>query len=113
LETFNIKILPRETITWKKFVQEYPANSIGLDGIVSGGPRYDPKTRHVNFDHHDKVNREATMCSALQVYMAIKGGLIKAFNGKTINIYINDTDQDTSLAVWLLLHYNYFNGVQF
>jgi hypothetical protein len=102
-------------MTWEEFVRSTPRNSIALDGIVTGGPRFCPKTNHVNFDHHDGVIREATMCTALQVYMAIKGGIMEAYrtNGcASGHIYINDDDQDTALAVWLLRNYKKFENVQ-
>ncbi len=110
---FTISVLPRTSMSWEDFVQNTPPYSIALDGVVRGGPRYDPATHHLNFDHHDGVVREATMSTAMQVLFAIKGGLMKALASRgPINstIYVNDTDQDTALAVWLLLHYKQFEG---
>ncbi len=112
---FEVHTMPRHSMSWDEFIQSTPRNSIALDGIVLGGPRFCPKTNHVNFDHHDGVIREATMCTALQVYMAIKGGLMEAYrtNGSASgHIYINDDDQDTALAVWLLLNYKKFENAQ-
>ena len=112
---FKIHTMPRHSMSWEEFLATTPRNSIALDGIVLGGPRFDPKTNHVNFDHHDSVIREATMCTAMQVYMAIKGGLMEAYrtNGSASgHIYINDDDQDTTLAVWLLLKYKLFENTQ-
>lgn len=117
MDHLNVVIWPRRTISWESFLKETPENSIALDGVVSGGPQWDEKTRHINFDHHDGVVREATMSTGKQVFFAIKGGLFKAFRkcGRAYaNVYINDTDQDTSLAVWLLGNYTLFeetNGV--
>lgn len=102
-------------MTWEEFVKMTPSNSVALDGVVSGGPRFDKKTMHVNFDHHDGVNRDATMSTCMQVYMAIKGGIMKSFreNGwPHLHVFINDTDQDTSMAVWLLDNYKLFEGTQ-
>lgn len=113
--TFEIHILPRQSMTWDEFVAQTPPNSIALDGVVLGGPRFDAATRHVNFDHHDGVIREATMSSAMQALFALKGGLMESFrqNGSAHgHIYINDTDQDTSFAVWLLMHHKMFEGAQ-
>ncbi len=110
---FKVIILPRKSMSWQEFISTTPSNSIALDGVVKGGPRFDPETNHVNFDHHDCVVREATMSTAMQVYFAIKGGLMKAFESRgfgLIHIYINDTDQDTSLAVWLLWNYKKFEN---
>ena len=112
---FKIHTLPRESMEWAEFVQSTPRNSIALDGIVLGGPRFCPKTNHVNFDHHDGVIREATMCTSSQVYFAIKGGIMEAYrtNGSASgHIYINDDDQDTALAVWLLTRYKMFENTQ-
>jgi hypothetical protein len=111
---FEMHILPRQSLSWDTFQATAPRNSIALDGVVHGGPRYDPRTGHINFDHHDHVVREATMSTAMQVYFALKGGLMQALtiNGNVDgHIYINDTDQDTSFAVWLLLNYKKFEGV--
>jgi hypothetical protein len=109
---FKIVILPRKSMTWEEFLKVAPPNSIALDGVVRGGPNFEPATNHVNYDHHDCVKREATMSTATQVYVALKGGLMKAFAGRfgPIHIYINDTDQDTSLAVWFLLNHKKFEG---
>ena len=95
-------------MSWKKFLEKTPMNSIALDGIVTGGPAYDESTRHVNFDHHDKIVREATMSTCMQVYFAINGGLFKLFreNGKPYaHVYINDVDQDVALSMWELENY--------
>ncbi|MFZ2192848.1 MAG: hypothetical protein WAV31_01270 [Candidatus Moraniibacteriota bacterium] len=114
-EIIRLHIFPRVSWTWDEFVAKTPKNSIALDGMVKGGPRFDEETRHINFDHHDGVIREATMSTAMQVFMAIKGGLMQSFreNGHpSANVYINDTDQDTTLAVWLLGKYHLFEGTQ-
>lgn len=109
--SFETRILPRQSLTWDEFVQMAPKRSIALDGAVRGGPRFDEQSLHMNFDHHDNVVREATMSTAKQVYFAIKGGLMQAFGGGTCTIFINDTDQDTCFAVWLLLNYKLFEGI--
>lgn len=112
---FNIHILPRQVMSWEKFVESAPQCSIALDGMVLGGPRFDAHTMHVNFDHHDCVVREATLCTVMQVFYAIKGGMVNAFLEKgqaEISVYINDTDQDTAFAVWLLQNYKQFEGTQ-
>ncbi len=112
---FSLHVLPRVSMTWEEFLANTPPRSIALDGVVRGGPNYAPSTAHINFDHHDNVVREATMSTAMQTFFAIKGGLMEALmvNGVVdANIYINDTDQDTAFAVWLLLNYKKFEGVQ-
>lgn len=112
---FEIVAMPRQSLSWSQFLISTPPNSIALDGIVHGGPNFDPVTKHLNFDHHDGVVREATMSTAMQIFFAIKGGLMEMFKvGDKITdpvfLYINDTDQDTSLAIWLLINYQVFEG---
>lgn len=104
-------VLPRQSMTWEEFCARTPPCSIALDGMVRGGPRWDEESLHVNFDHHEGVVREATMSTAMQVYFAIKGKLMDRFNGHA-NVYVNDPDQDTALARWLLQRYKQFTGVQ-
>lgn len=53
------------------------------------------------------------MATAEQVYMAVKGGLFEGFrneNGPFANVYINDCDQDTCLAIFILENYKMFEG---
>lgn len=112
---FEIVVLPRKTMTWEEFVQTTPPRSIALDGVVHAEPKFDEATLHQNFDHHHGVVREATMSTAMQVYYAIKGGLMQTFGTDPhtpCRIYINDTDQDTAFAVWLLLNYKQFVGTK-
>lgn len=109
--TIQLIIRPRESMKWAAFCTMSPAKSIALDGFVVGGPQWDEKTLHANFDHHSGVVREATMSTAMQVMFAIKGGLMDRFGGEA-TMWINDPDQDTALATWLLKNYSLFDGVQ-
>mgnify|MGYP001613756887 CR=1 FL=1 len=110
---FEISVFPRETWTWEEFYAKAPPFSIALDGMVRGGPKFNPAACCLNFDHHDGVVREATMSTAMQIYFAIKGGLMKLLaKNSIIHVFINDTDQDTSLAVWLLLNHKLFEETQ-
>lgn len=111
MSAINIIIRPRESMTWTEFCAKTPPCSIALDGMVRGGPKWDETTLHVNFDHHECVVREATMSTAMQVYFAIKAGLLKRFNGQ-VHVWVNDPDQDTALACWLLQHHKQFAGMQ-
>jgi hypothetical protein len=98
----QLHILPRVVITWKEFVETHPARSIALDGYVKGRPCFNREGTHVNFDHHEDVNRLATRCTASQVSMAIKGGLLGVFAPENTNVWVNDCDWDVCLALWLL-----------
>lgn len=109
--TISIIIRPRESMTWQKFCSVTSPKSIALDGMVTDGPQWDEATLRANFDHHSGVVREATMSTAMQVMFAIKGGLMERLGGFA-NVYINDPDQDTALATWLLMYYSRFDGIQ-
>ena len=98
----NLHILPRAVITWKAFVETHPVRSIALDGYVKGEPRFNREGTHVNFNHHEDVNRLATRCTASQVSMAIKGGLLSVFTPENTAVWVNDCDWDVCLALWLL-----------
>ena len=111
MNPIQIIILPRQSMSWDEFCRAAPSNSIALDGMVVDGPRWDEASLRANFDHHSGVVREATMSTAMQVMFAIKGGLMERLGG-TASVWINDPDQDTSLATWLLLHHAMFDGVQ-
>lgn len=113
MKSINLIIQPRKSISWEEFLATTSGPSIALDGYVNDAPNYSESTRHVNFDHHHGVVREATMATAEQVYMAVKGGLFETFrneSGPFANVYINDCDQDTCLAIFILENYKMFEG---
>jgi hypothetical protein len=111
----QLHVEPRQIVTWREFLKEAPDYSIALDGYVEGPPHFMSRGDsaykkgqmgpHANFNHHEGVDRLATRSTCEQVYVAIKQGFMDAFkpNGKVDgHIYVNDPDQDTCLAVWLL-----------
>lgn len=108
MTTFHVHVYPREVVTWQKF-QYHCKNAIALDGYVAGGPDWDSQRKLVNFDHHDGVVREATMSTAKQVYFAIKSGFC-SWVGSDCDVYVNDIDQDTAMAIWLLRNHHLFEG---
>jgi hypothetical protein len=102
-------------MSWEQFLKMTPPGSIALDGIVKGPPNFESTTGHANFNHHDGVNRLATRSTSGQIMMALKQGLMDDFpnsSGMPTRIYINDPDQDTCLAVWLLDNYHRICGAK-
>lgn len=112
LGSIRVNIRPRETVSRVEFFNLLPRGTVTLDGMMAESPFFDEKTLRANFDHHSGCERAATMSTAMQVMFAIKGGLVERFVRETgaVNVYINDTDQDTSLAVWLLANHKLFEG---
>lgn len=109
-------IEPGRTVTWEEFKLESTARdvgSIGLDGYVKGQPRFERVVNEAghcigvqNFNHHEEVNRLATLATCQQVDIALKSGFVDGFreeHGRFMaNVYVNDSDQDVCAAVWLL-----------
>jgi hypothetical protein len=95
---------PRVAAPWQEFVdgKRYGEKSIALDGYVNGPPvmLLGDGTLKANFDHHCDVNRLATRSTSGQVQLALRLGLGPLLDGT--KVFVNDCDQDTCLAVWLL-----------
>ncbi|MBS3083275.1 hypothetical protein J4423_00555 [Candidatus Pacearchaeota archaeon] len=114
MDHLKLHVLPRVEMTREEFLVNTLRNSIALDGVVKGGPFFDPVTKHMNIDHHDGVVREATMSTCKQVFYAIKAGLFESFRDERgrpfANAYLNDPDQDTSLSFFELQNYKMLEG---
>ena len=109
----NLHIEPGVTKTWETFCKDSPPFSIALDGYVKGQPRYEPKGPFLNLNHHEDVDRLATRSTGGQVYMYIKQRLFSTFQKEGIpyaHLFVNDPDQDTSLAVYLLKNHERISG---
>lgn len=106
--TIELFIEPRKTYTWEDFQKEKPPFSIALDGFVDAPTQRDPYGPYANFDHHTKSDRLATRSTSEQVHLEINLGLFKTFRRggiPTANVYVNDPDEDTCVAWWLLKHH--------
>lgn len=77
--------------------KDLPAGSVALDGYVQG-PEIDLENLCFSFDHHDNCIRLITRATCQQVMDA----MLLGFDPTGLNVYINDVDADTVLAVWLL-----------
>ncbi len=93
-------------LAWDDFRATHPAGSIALDGYVGEGPKHDPNGPYDNLNHHEGVDRLATLSTAQQVLNKVKMGLDKAYTVDGVfapNVYVNDCDQDVC-AAWYLLN---------
>jgi hypothetical protein len=112
-ENINLYVIPREEIKWREFLKYAPDYSVALDGFVYGISRFDSAKCIVNFNHHEDVDRMATRSTCAQVYMALQQGLMNSFQYEgtpRLNIFVNDSDQDVSLSVWLLKNHDKISG---
>jgi hypothetical protein len=92
-------------LSWDEFRNSHPVGSMALDGYVGEAPKFDADGPYYNANHHEGVNRQATLSTAQQVLMAVRQGLDKSFTEKgefSPKVYVNDCDQDVC-AAWYLL----------
>lgn len=102
----ELYVCPGVTLSWEEFARTHPVGSIALDGYVSGGPKFDANGPFLNANHHEDVDRLATLSTAQQILMDIQMGLDKAFTQDGVfapKVYVNDCDQDVC-AAWFLLN---------
>ena len=100
-----LRVAPKRFENWDHFVRETPEYSIGLE-VVDDTPGH--RGRHVHFDHHSGVIREATMSAAMQAYIAVRQGrLMERWLPKRrpIPVYVWNADQDVCLAAFVLEHH--------
>ena len=97
-------------LKWKKALKEAGPFTIFLDGAVEGPPAWDPIKVVENFNHHEGVDRNVTLCTAAQVVKALRMKLLKRFRDKNgqikMIIKVNDCDHDTCLSVFALRNYH-------
>jgi hypothetical protein len=104
----DLNIEPRKVYRWSDFKKQKPSYSIALDGFVDSATRRDTGGPYANFDHHSRVDRLATRSTSEQVHIEIKLGLFDTFRKDGVpeaHVYVNDPDEDTCLAWWLLKNY--------
>ena len=108
LEGVTLQMRPQDVPrSWEEFCSPSRPYAIALDGYLYCEPRYDPVIPCANFDHHVAVDRLATRTAAGQTLLAIRLGLFNSFRdaqGARAQVYVNDCDEDVSLA-WFLLKY--------
>lgn len=95
-------------LTWEKFIDISPENSIALDGYVTGPTHFFRNEKGVwaNFNHHEGVDRLSTRATCAQTLLAIRQGLMKSFGeARELHLFVNDCDQDVCLSVFLIKNY--------
>lgn len=110
-----LHVCPGKEISWENFLKLAPRYSIALDGLVRGAPRFSEEHICANFNHHQDVDRLATRSTAAQILVALKQRLMDRFQeggAPVLHIYVNDPDQDSSLAVWLLVNHERVIGTR-
>ncbi|HSR70227.1 MAG TPA: CPBP family intramembrane glutamic endopeptidase [Acidobacteriota bacterium] len=80
-----------------------PPGTIYLDGAAKDAPFLDTERQVYNLDHHEGVVRSFTLSTCEQAYILLRKGL--NLRDREWNIYANEPDIDTILAVWVLLNH--------
>ncbi|WCL50297.1 CPBP family intramembrane glutamic endopeptidase [Leptospira sp. GIMC2001] len=81
--------------------------TIFLDGACDAAPFIDVKRQVYNLDHHTGVVRSFTLSTCEQAAILVMKGL--DLTEKNWNIWANDPDLDTVLAIWVLLNHVHLN----
>ncbi len=97
----GVIIEPGMVRQWEGFCEIAKPGSFALDGYVYGPPRSDFRKKRFNRNHHEGVDRGSTRCTSMQLSMDFHTGLLEMLP-KHLWAYVNDPDEDTSLAVAVL-----------
>lgn len=90
-------------VKWDTFCTTAPAGSIAIDGYVHGRLHWEPERRILNLNHHEEVDRLSTRCTAAQLLILLRMGMLEVFkNLSEIHVFFNDCDEDVSLTIWIL-----------
>ena len=80
-----------------------PAGTIFLDGVAQCEPFMDHERQVYNLDHHEGCVRAFTLSSCEQALVMYMKGL--DLQSREWNIFANEPDLDTLLAIWILLNH--------
>lgn len=108
----RLHVLSERFKDWDQFLRETPPYSIALEAMDDVPGHRD---RHVSFDHHKDVVREATMSAAMQAYIAVRQGRLMEVwlrRGEPVDVYVWNADQDVCLAVFVLEYHELLERTQ-
>jgi len=83
--------------------KHYPEQTVFLDGVYSGPPFYDNKTRQYSLDHHAGCVRAYTLATCEQAVVLVLQGLPLSEGDWTL--YVNEPDLDALLSAWVLMNH--------
>lgn len=101
-EHVTLEVRRKRFPNWDSFTAAAPEYSIAVE-VVDDTPGH--RGHYVNFDHHAKVVREATMSAAMQAYIAVRQGRLMERWVKhrcPVPVYVWNADQDVCLTVFVL-----------
>src|SRR4029077_6310482 len=106
MSTISLSMRPEATpFEWEEFCATHGPYTIGLDGYVAAGSRFDPSGPRLNLDHHTEVDRLAARATCAQTLLTIRQGLFECFRdeeGPRAEVCVNHCDEDVCTS-WFLL----------
>ncbi len=104
VEASNIAVrIERGLTVSASAAHKYPKGTIFLDGAAQGEPFMDAAKGIYNLDHHEACVRAFTLATCEQAMIVILKGL--DLDDERWNVWANEPDFDTVLAIWLLLNH--------
>lgn len=104
LESPNLSVrIEKGKVFSESSARKSAERSIFLDGACDSPPFLDTKRQIYNLDHHTGVVRSFTLSTCEQAAILVLKGL--DLGEKNWNIWANDPDLDTVLAIWILLNH--------
>ena len=85
-------------------VRKSPPGTIFLDGVAQSAPFMDHERQIYNLDHHEGCVRAFTLATCEQALVMYMKGL--DLKGREWNIFANEPDLDTILAIWIILNHD-------
>lgn len=80
MSTISLRIRPEAIpFDWEKFCATHGPYTIGLDGYVAAGCRFDAFGPRLNLDYHTEVDHLAVWATCAQVLLAIRQGPFECF----------------------------------
>ena len=77
MSTISLCIRPEAIpFEWEEFCTTHGPYTIGLDGYVAAGSRFDPSGPRLNLDHHTEVDRLAARATCAQTLLTIRQGSV-------------------------------------
>ncbi|MGW8181814.1 MAG: hypothetical protein ACWGQW_24050, partial [bacterium] len=103
-EAPNLRVYVRRGLSVSaSSASKYESGTIFLDGAAQGPPFLDSEGDIYNLDHHEGCIRFFTLSTCEQAYILLRKGL--NLREREWNVFANDPDLDTVLAIWLLLNH--------
>jgi hypothetical protein len=104
LETPNLNVHIEAGLTFSASVaHKSPSGTIFLDGVAQCEPFMDHERQVYNLDHHEGCVRAFTLATCEQALVMYMKGL--DLRNREWNIFANEPDLDTLLAIWILLNH--------